>query len=178
MVHQAVGKYSKLFLQRLRRNNYVTPKNYLDFVNSYLKLLEVKDKFILSQVFIDIIGILNKFFEYLLYYEYHNYYFIPPPFKKQEVYSDHGVCLFVYLSVPSSNPQLLWNSWMELNETFIDSLLHNPFVHILFCISIWVLIHFRVPYMVYWRGENGVLSSELFSLLFVVLTEMSFDFGA
>ncbi|VDI22437.1 Hypothetical predicted protein, partial [Mytilus galloprovincialis] len=49
MVHQAVGSYSKLFLQRLRRNNYVTPKNYLDFVNSYLKLLESQDKYILSQ---------------------------------------------------------------------------------------------------------------------------------
>ncbi|KAK3083644.1 hypothetical protein FSP39_000711 [Pinctada imbricata] len=49
MVHQNVGHYSKLFQQRLRRNNYVTPKNYLDFINSYLKLLEEKDKFILSQ---------------------------------------------------------------------------------------------------------------------------------
>ena len=49
MVHQAVGKYSKLFLQRLRRSNYVTPKNYLDFINSYLKLLESKDKAILAQ---------------------------------------------------------------------------------------------------------------------------------
>ena len=50
MVHQSVGNYSKLFQQRLRRNNYVTPKNYLDFINSYLKLLEEKDKFILSLV--------------------------------------------------------------------------------------------------------------------------------
>lgn len=50
MVHQKVGEYSKIFLQRLRRNNYVTPKNYLDFINSYLRLLEEKDKYILAQV--------------------------------------------------------------------------------------------------------------------------------
>ncbi|ELU10552.1 hypothetical protein CAPTEDRAFT_221643 [Capitella teleta] len=49
MVHQQVGSYSREFLQKLRRNNYVTPKNYLDFINSYLKLLEEKDNFILSQ---------------------------------------------------------------------------------------------------------------------------------
>ncbi|XP_076108254.1 dynein axonemal heavy chain 10-like isoform X2 [Mytilus galloprovincialis] len=62
MVHQAVGSYSKLFLQRLRRNNYVTPKNYLDFVNSYLKLLESQDKYILSQCD-RLTGGLQKIFE-------------------------------------------------------------------------------------------------------------------
>ena len=50
LVHQSVGLYSKLFLQRLRRSNFVTPKNYLDFINTYLKLLKDKDQFILSQV--------------------------------------------------------------------------------------------------------------------------------
>lgn len=50
MVHLDVVKSSKLFQQRLRRNNYVTPKNYLDFINSYLKLLEEKDKYILALV--------------------------------------------------------------------------------------------------------------------------------
>jgi dynein heavy chain len=50
MVHQQVGSYSREFLQKLRRNNYVTPKNYLDFINTYLKLLQEKDKYILSQV--------------------------------------------------------------------------------------------------------------------------------
>ncbi|KAL5017096.1 hypothetical protein ScPMuIL_006685 [Solemya velum] len=49
LVHLSVVDYSKKFLQRLRRNNYVTPKNYLDFVNSYLKLLDEKDKYILAQ---------------------------------------------------------------------------------------------------------------------------------
>ncbi|XP_059165934.1 dynein axonemal heavy chain 10-like isoform X2 [Physella acuta] len=49
MVHQSIGAYSIKFLQRLRRNNYVTPKNYLDFINTYVKLLDDQDKFILSQ---------------------------------------------------------------------------------------------------------------------------------
>uniref|UniRef100_A0A1I8GN74 Dynein heavy chain 10, axonemal n=1 Tax=Macrostomum lignano TaxID=282301 RepID=A0A1I8GN74_9PLAT len=49
MVHQSVGEYSKEFLQTLRRYNYVTPKHYLDFINTYLKLLEQKDKYILGQ---------------------------------------------------------------------------------------------------------------------------------
>uniref|UniRef100_H2ZL82 Uncharacterized protein n=1 Tax=Ciona savignyi TaxID=51511 RepID=H2ZL82_CIOSA len=46
--HQSVGKYSELFAQKLRRNNYVTPKNYLDFINSYNSLLEKKDQEILK----------------------------------------------------------------------------------------------------------------------------------
>ena len=50
LVHQSVVVYSKKFLQRLRRSNYVTPKNYLDFINTYLRLLDDKDKFILAQV--------------------------------------------------------------------------------------------------------------------------------
>ena len=49
-VHESVGDYSRLFLQKLRRLNYVTPKNYLDFVNTYTKLLEEKDKYVLDQV--------------------------------------------------------------------------------------------------------------------------------
>ena len=49
-VHKSVGDYSVQFQQKLRRNNYVTPKNYLDFINTYLKLLDDKDEYILSQV--------------------------------------------------------------------------------------------------------------------------------
>uniref|UniRef100_A0A8D2LCC4 Dynein axonemal heavy chain 10 n=1 Tax=Varanus komodoensis TaxID=61221 RepID=A0A8D2LCC4_VARKO len=49
MVHGSVGLYSKKFLQKLRRSNYVTPKNYLDFINTYSKLLEEKNLFILAQ---------------------------------------------------------------------------------------------------------------------------------
>jgi dynein heavy chain len=49
MVHQSVTEYSKEFLMKLRRSNYVTPKNYLDFINTYLKLLDEKDQWVLSQ---------------------------------------------------------------------------------------------------------------------------------
>ncbi|XP_041455872.1 dynein heavy chain 10, axonemal-like [Lytechinus variegatus] len=48
-VHQSVSDYSTQFALKLRRNNYVTPKNYLDFINTYLKLLDEKDEYILSQ---------------------------------------------------------------------------------------------------------------------------------
>jgi dynein heavy chain len=38
-VHQSVGVYSAQYLQKYRRVNYVTPKNYLDYISSYNKLL-------------------------------------------------------------------------------------------------------------------------------------------
>ncbi|EDV22455.1 uncharacterized protein TRIADDRAFT_50643 [Trichoplax adhaerens] len=43
-VHKSVQEYSREFLQKLRRINYVTPKNYLDFINTYTRLLEEKDQ--------------------------------------------------------------------------------------------------------------------------------------
>ncbi|XP_064322361.1 dynein axonemal heavy chain 10 [Phalacrocorax carbo] len=49
MVHETVGDFSKRFLQKLRRSNHVTPKNYLDFMHTYSKLLEEKNEFILAQ---------------------------------------------------------------------------------------------------------------------------------
>ncbi|XP_033947329.1 dynein axonemal heavy chain 10 [Pseudochaenichthys georgianus] len=49
MVHSSVGDYSKLFQQKLRRCNYVTPKNYLDFISTYSNLLEEKDQYIMAQ---------------------------------------------------------------------------------------------------------------------------------
>ena len=49
MVHESVGEFSTMFLQKLRRSNYVTPKNYLDFISTYVKLLEDKDNFILGE---------------------------------------------------------------------------------------------------------------------------------
>uniref|UniRef100_A0A8C3JB17 Dynein axonemal heavy chain 10 n=1 Tax=Calidris pygmaea TaxID=425635 RepID=A0A8C3JB17_9CHAR len=49
MVHESVGDFSKRFLQKLRRSNHVTPKNYLDFIHTYAKLLEEKNEFILAQ---------------------------------------------------------------------------------------------------------------------------------
>ncbi|XP_029296329.1 dynein heavy chain 10, axonemal [Cottoperca gobio] len=49
MVHSSVGDYSQLFHQKLRRCNYVTPKNYLDFISTYSNLLEENDQYILAQ---------------------------------------------------------------------------------------------------------------------------------
>lgn len=49
MVHESVGNFSKKFQQKLRRSNYVTPKNYLDFISTYSKLLDDKDQYILGK---------------------------------------------------------------------------------------------------------------------------------
>ncbi|XP_077015711.1 dynein axonemal heavy chain 10 isoform X3 [Tamandua tetradactyla] len=49
MVHESVGEFSKQFLQKLRRSNYVTPKNYLDFINTYSKLLDEKTQYNIAQ---------------------------------------------------------------------------------------------------------------------------------
>ena len=38
-VHQSVRHFSQRFLEELRRHNYVTPKNYLDFIHNYRKSL-------------------------------------------------------------------------------------------------------------------------------------------
>jgi dynein heavy chain len=38
-VHLSVGVFSGEFLQKYRRTNYVTPKNYLDYISTYNKLL-------------------------------------------------------------------------------------------------------------------------------------------
>ena len=62
LVHTSVVDYSKQFLQRLRRSNFVTPKNYLDFINTYLKLLQDKDKFILSQVSLNTLQLIPRLF--------------------------------------------------------------------------------------------------------------------
>ncbi|KXZ49756.1 DHC2 protein [Gonium pectorale] len=39
LVHQSVRTFSTRFLEELRRYNYVTPKNYLDFINNYKRAL-------------------------------------------------------------------------------------------------------------------------------------------
>ena len=44
------SEMAERFVSEMGRYYYVTPKNYLDFINTYLKLLDEKDKFILSQV--------------------------------------------------------------------------------------------------------------------------------
>ncbi len=48
-VHLSVGVKSSEFLQKWRRTNYVTPKNYLDYINSYITLLKEKREMIGSQ---------------------------------------------------------------------------------------------------------------------------------
>lgn len=48
-VHGSISGYTNDFLVKLRRKNYVTPKHYLDFIQSYLKLLEEKDSYITGQ---------------------------------------------------------------------------------------------------------------------------------
>ncbi|XP_004753142.1 dynein axonemal heavy chain 10 isoform X1 [Mustela putorius furo] len=49
LVHESVNEFSKQFLQKLRRSNYVTPKNYLDFINTYSKLLDEKTQYNTAQ---------------------------------------------------------------------------------------------------------------------------------
>ncbi|XP_036352277.2 dynein axonemal heavy chain 10 [Ochotona princeps] len=49
LVHESVDEFSKQFLQKLRRSNYVTPKNYLDFIHSYTKLLDEKTQYNIAQ---------------------------------------------------------------------------------------------------------------------------------
>ena len=39
MVHQSVRTFSARFQEQLRRHNYVTPKNYLDFIHNYRQAL-------------------------------------------------------------------------------------------------------------------------------------------
>ncbi|XP_012272400.1 dynein heavy chain 10, axonemal [Orussus abietinus] len=48
-VHMSIGEYTAEFLTKLRRQNYVTPKHYLDFIDIYLRLLVEKREYIESQ---------------------------------------------------------------------------------------------------------------------------------
>ena len=41
MMHQSVNEYSKRMLVEMRRNNYVTPTNYLELVDGYKQLRTV-----------------------------------------------------------------------------------------------------------------------------------------
>jgi dynein heavy chain len=44
MAHQSVEHYSEQFAAKLRRKNYTTPKNYLDYISTYISILEKKDQ--------------------------------------------------------------------------------------------------------------------------------------
>ncbi|KAL7729890.1 hypothetical protein ACLKA6_014739 [Drosophila palustris] len=48
-VHMTIQDYSKEYQAKLRRSNFVTPKHYLDYINTYLGLLEEKSKHITQQ---------------------------------------------------------------------------------------------------------------------------------
>ncbi|KAJ8924399.1 hypothetical protein NQ315_007195, partial [Exocentrus adspersus] len=48
-VHQLVIQYTVDYTVKLRRKNYITPKHYLDFITTYLRLLEEKDNYINNQ---------------------------------------------------------------------------------------------------------------------------------
>ncbi|XP_011694340.1 PREDICTED: dynein heavy chain 10, axonemal [Wasmannia auropunctata] len=48
-VHTSVLQYTADFVTKLRRRNYVTPRHFLDFINTYLKLLVEKKNFINSR---------------------------------------------------------------------------------------------------------------------------------
>lgn len=44
MVHLSVQEYSEEFKTVYKRNNFSTPKNYLDFINNYIAFLRDKRK--------------------------------------------------------------------------------------------------------------------------------------
>lgn len=48
-VHQLAIQYTIDYSIKLRRKNYITPKHYLDFITTYLRLLEEKDNYINTQ---------------------------------------------------------------------------------------------------------------------------------
>ena len=50
MVHLSVQKFSNEYKTTYKRNNFSTPKNYLDFINNYINFLREKRKFMDSQV--------------------------------------------------------------------------------------------------------------------------------
>ena len=50
MVHLSVQKFSEDYKNIYKRNNFSTPKNYLDFINNYILFLRDKRKFMDAQV--------------------------------------------------------------------------------------------------------------------------------
>lgn len=49
-VHESLTHYTQEFLTILRRRNYITPKHYLDYVTTYVRLLDEKSSFITNQI--------------------------------------------------------------------------------------------------------------------------------
>jgi dynein heavy chain, axonemal len=50
LVHESLQHYTREFFTMLRRRNYITPKNYLDFISTYIRLLDEKSSFITKQI--------------------------------------------------------------------------------------------------------------------------------
>ncbi|TGZ60763.1 hypothetical protein CRM22_008363 [Opisthorchis felineus] len=48
--HLSVHKYTEEFAQTLRRRNFVTPKHYLDYINTYKRILEERDNYTNAQI--------------------------------------------------------------------------------------------------------------------------------
>ena len=86
----------------------------------------------------------------------------------------------LHFRVPFSYPQLLLHHWIKFNETFTDSLLYSPIVHLLFHILIrkifgvsssktWTLsflntgVPISYPQLLlhYWTKFNGTLTESL-----------------
>ena len=42
MVHESTNYYCDLFVEKMRRFAYATPKNYLDFIRTFLQLYQQK----------------------------------------------------------------------------------------------------------------------------------------
>lgn len=48
--HQTMSIYTNDFLVKLKRKNYLTPTHYLDYINSYLNLINEKSNITKQQV--------------------------------------------------------------------------------------------------------------------------------
>jgi len=46
--------YTNDFLVKLKRKNYLTPKHYLDYINTYLNLIDEKSAIVARQVIISV----------------------------------------------------------------------------------------------------------------------------
>lgn len=49
-VHESLSHYTREYFKILRRQNYITPKHYLDYVSTYIRLLDEKNSFITHQI--------------------------------------------------------------------------------------------------------------------------------
>lgn len=50
--HQTMNVYTNDFLVKLKRKNYLTPTHYIDYINTFLNLVNEKTDIITQQVII------------------------------------------------------------------------------------------------------------------------------